>query len=89
LSGKKIWVSIDETTDIEGRFVANVIVSTLEVDCLCKQYLVHSELLEKTNNLTVNKLFDKSIGLIGVQHDGVLLFTSDAAPYMVKAAISL
>jgi len=26
LSGKKIWVSIDETTDIEGRFVANVIV---------------------------------------------------------------
>jgi len=23
LSGKKIWVSIDETSDIEGRFVAN------------------------------------------------------------------
>lgn len=30
LSGKKIWVDIDETTDIEGRFVANVIVSTLD-----------------------------------------------------------
>ena len=89
LSGKKIWVSIDETTDIEGRFVANVIVGTLEVDCPGKQYLVHSELLEKTNYSTISKLFDKSLGLIGVQHDNVLLFTSDADPYMVKAANSL
>jgi len=32
LSGKKVWVSIDETTDIEGRFVANVIVGILETD---------------------------------------------------------
>jgi hypothetical protein len=37
LSGKNIWVSIDKTIDIEGRFVANVIVGTLEVDCPGKQ----------------------------------------------------
>jgi len=40
LSGKKIWVSTDETTDIEGRFVANVIGGTLQIDCPGKQYLV-------------------------------------------------
>jgi hypothetical protein len=26
----KIWVSIDETSDVDGRFVANVIVDTLK-----------------------------------------------------------
>jgi hypothetical protein len=30
ISNKIIWVSIDETTDIDGRFIANVIVGTLE-----------------------------------------------------------
>lgn len=27
---KKIWVSIDETTDVQGRYIAKVIVGTLE-----------------------------------------------------------
>jgi hypothetical protein len=30
--GKKIWVSIDETTDAEGRFIASVIIGTLLPD---------------------------------------------------------
>lgn len=30
--GKKIWVSIDETTDSAGRYIANVIVGTLELN---------------------------------------------------------
>jgi len=29
---KKIWVSINETSDAEGRFIANVIIGTLTVD---------------------------------------------------------
>ncbi|KAL4126639.1 hypothetical protein QTP88_010851 [Uroleucon formosanum] len=29
IKGNKIWVSIDETTDSEGRYVANVIIGTL------------------------------------------------------------
>lgn len=28
----KIWVSVDETTDVQGRSIANIIVETLEVD---------------------------------------------------------
>lgn len=89
LSGKKVWVSIDETIDIEGRFVANVIVGILEADYPGKQYLVHSEQLEKTNYSTICRVFDKSIGIIGIQHEDVLLFTSDAAPYMIKAGNTL
>jgi hypothetical protein len=59
LLGKKIWVSIEETTDIDGRFVANVVVDILEVDRPGKQYFVHSEQLEKTNYSTISKSFDK------------------------------
>ncbi|KAL4097517.1 hypothetical protein QTP88_022289 [Uroleucon formosanum] len=32
ISNNKIWVSIDETTDVEGRFVANVIIGVLRTD---------------------------------------------------------
>jgi len=30
--GKTIWVFIDETTDATGRYVANVVIGTLEID---------------------------------------------------------
>jgi len=30
VTDKKIWVSIDETTDCEGRYIANVVVGILE-----------------------------------------------------------
>lgn len=32
ITGNKIWVSIDETTDVEGRYIANVVVGTLLSD---------------------------------------------------------
>lgn len=51
--------------------------------------MVHSKQLEKMFCSIICKLFDKSIGIIGFQHERVLLFTSDAAPYMTKAAIIL
>jgi hypothetical protein len=91
LSGKKVWVSIDETADIlvEGRFIANVIVGILEADYPGKQYLVHSEQLEKTNYSKISRVFDKSIEIIGIQHEVVLFFTSDVVPYMIKAGNTL
>lgn len=76
-------MSIDETTDATGRFIANVIIRTLEIDKAGQIFLLHSEELEKTNHSTIFKLFDKAMGILwpeGVQHDNVLLFVSDAAP---------
>jgi len=89
VEGKKVWLSIDETTDIEGRYVANVIIGTLESDGPGTTMLLNSEVLDKANYSTISKLFEKSLHLLwpeGIQHDSVLLFLSDAAPYMVKAA---
>lgn len=85
---KKIWVSIDETTDSLGRFVAHVIIGTLETDKPGQTFLLNSEVLPKTNNSTIAKLFDDSMHILwpeGVRHNDVLLYLSDAAPYMVKS----
>lgn len=56
-------------------------------------FLLNLEVLEKTNHSTIAKVLDKSLLSIlwpqGIIHDNVLLFLSDAAPYMVKSATSI
>jgi len=47
--------------------------------------------LEKANHSTISKLFDRSLFILwpeGILHDNVLLFVSDAAPY-IKSGKSL
>lgn len=88
ISNKTIWVSIDETTDIEGRYIANVIVGTLEEHCAGEIFLLNSDEFDKANHSTICKLFNKSMNILwpgGINYDNVLLFLSDAAPYMVKS----
>lgn len=41
VADKKKWVSSDETTDTEKRFVANFIVSTLEIGSPRKTFLLN------------------------------------------------
>lgn len=61
IQNKNIWISIDETTDVEGRYVANVIVGTLEVDTPGKVFLLYSDVLEKANHSIIAKLFDRTL----------------------------
>lgn len=92
VNNKNIWICIDETTDVEGRYVANVIIGTLEIDAPGKTFLFNSEVLDQTNHKTICKLFDETLFLLwpeGIKRDNVLLFVSDAAPYMVKAGKAL
>lgn len=52
------------------------------------QLRVNADVLEKANNSTIAKLFDKPMSLLwpeGKKHNNVLLLLSVAAPYMVKA----
>jgi hypothetical protein len=86
IDGKKIWVSVNETTDITSRFIENVIIGTLEENGPGQVFLLNVEELEKANHSTIFKLFDKSINILwpdGVlTRDDVLLFLSDVAPYI-------
>lgn len=89
---KRIWISIDETTDPIGRYVANVIIGTMEATEPPKHYLLTSEVLDRSNSSTISQLFVNSLAVLwpgGVKHDNVLLLVTDAAPYMKKAAAAL
>lgn len=90
IKNRYLWISIDETTDATGRYVANVIIGILDSDdLLAKQkFLLNTALLEKANHNTIARLFEDSIKILGesFNRDMILLFITDAAPYMVKAA---
>lgn len=47
ITGKNIWVSIDETTDSLGRFIANLVIGTLETDDPGQTFLLNSKVLTK------------------------------------------
>jgi len=83
-------VPIDESTDAEGRYIANVVMGTLELNYPGKQSLIHTDVLEKVNHTNISKLFVRALNIIwpnGIKHENVLLFLSDAALYnMVKSA---
>lgn len=92
IEGRKIWVSTNETTDSEGRYVANVIIGTLKTVSSEKIYFLMSAILEKSNFSTVVKLFDKYMFVLwpnGIQHNDFISFVTDAVPYMVKAERAL
>ena len=92
IGDNKIWVSIDESTDVDSRCVANVIVGTLFADRPGNIFLLHSEVLDKVSHTTIAILFDSAMKMLWkdeVKRDRILLFVTDAAPYMLKAAKGL
>jgi hypothetical protein len=54
----KIWVSIDETSDVDGRFVANVFVGTLKHEQAGEIFLLAREVLIRVNNSSIAVVFD-------------------------------
>lgn len=82
---------IDESTAIERRYIGNIIVGEMNSET-SEPILLTCENLEKYNYNTIAKLFNDSMILIwpnDIQHEQVLLFLTDAGPYMIKAANSL
>lgn len=68
------------------------IIGTLLVNGPNEIFLLTSEVLETANFPIVAKLFDKSLFFLwpnGIQHNNVLLFLSDSAPYMIKAGTAI
>jgi hypothetical protein len=92
IGSSNVWVQIDETTDKTGRAVANVLVGVLDPNKPTKSFLLTSEALEKTNSATISQLFSRALLILwpsGIEYNRVLLFVTDAAAYMVKAAKAL
>ena len=75
-------MSIDETTDVSGRFVANVVVGILKDDQPADIFLLACEVLKKVNNSSI-AVFDNAMNLLWpqkVQRENVLLFLNLSSP---------
>uniref|UniRef100_A0A915DTZ2 DUF659 domain-containing protein n=1 Tax=Ditylenchus dipsaci TaxID=166011 RepID=A0A915DTZ2_9BILA len=82
-----IWASVDETTDIKGRYVANLIVGKLDSEGFHRPNLISVRMLEQTNHSTIARfVVDGDILSSGAMENRLLLLVTDAARYMVKAA---
>jgi len=91
ISDGPIWVSIDETTDVDGRFIANIIIGKLN-DSKSQPFLLSCQQLDKCNHQTIARFFNNSMSILWpdtVMHENVLLFVSDAVTYMIKASKAL
>ena len=64
VADQKVWVSIDETTDVDGHYVANVVGGALKIDGPGEIFLPTCEALERVNNSTIAILFDNSMKLL-------------------------
>lgn len=87
-----IWISVDETTDATGRYVANAVVGKLKSDEPSTSHLIASLTLEKTNNETIARFVNDAVSILwpgNIQYEKVLVFATDGAAYMVKAARAL
>lgn len=92
LRNQYVWVSVDETTDSEGRFVTNIVVGALSKEQPTTPYLLNVGQLEVTNNTTVTQFVIDSMKLLwpdGIRYNNVLLMVTDAASYMIKSGTTL
>lgn len=85
-----IWLSVDETTDVCGRYMVHVIVGKLTVDEPGKGHLILCKEVEKTNHATIARMVQEAVHLLwqgqGQNFETRLrAFVTDSAAYMLKA----
>ena len=88
--GKKVALIADELSDVEGRYVLNVMAVLLHFDKLSPNgnsvaYLLDSHFLSSTNNKTVAQKVVQTANDYGIDYDSVLVFNSDNVAYVKKA----
>ena len=78
--------SVDETTDTQGRYAANVLIGKLDKD-FHEPCLVEVGFLEKTDSGTISRLVNEFLRFPWPDFDSTLLtvLVSDAAANMSKA----
>lgn len=85
LSSNYLWVSADETIDIKGRCVVNVIVGILHPENPSEQFLVATVFNESVNADKMCSIVKNAVRKVcGEDVSQILLFVSDAASVMLK-----
>ena len=77
LKEKKVAVIVNETTDVIGRYVANVLLQPLDAFAgadSCRPLLVNTEFLEEVNNSTMSQVVIRTLSNLNVDFNDVLAF---------------
>ena len=84
---KPVAVIFDETPDVEGRCVLNILIAPLEKDESGRilAYLADTVFFEECNHSTVSMAVVKCLQEYGIDNDDVIVFNTDNAAYMKKA----
>ncbi|CAB1333541.1 unnamed protein product [Coregonus sp. 'balchen'] len=87
LAGKPVAVIFDETPDVEGRCVLNILIAPLEKDTSGRNlaYLAETVFLEQCNHSTVSMVVVKCLQDYNISNDDVIVCDTDNAAYMKKA----
>lgn len=87
LAKKPVAVIFDETPDIEGRCVLNILIGPLEKDPSGRilAYLADTVFLEECNHSTVSMAVVKCLQEYDIDNNDVVVFNTDNASYMKKA----
>lgn len=84
---KDFYFIFDETTDIKGRYILNILGGVCEENFKYKTYLLETIELSKTNAENINNEILSLLNLIAkspLNYNKLKLIISDAAPYAVK-----
>ena len=85
-SGSKLWVSIDESTDVEQLYVASLVFGVLGNEAeIGKYYLDNVAVLPKGIHSSIARFFNESMLCLWpdqIYYENVLLVCTDPAPYM-------
>ncbi|XP_049302139.1 uncharacterized protein LOC125775525 [Bactrocera dorsalis] len=85
---KNIWISIDETTDVEQRLIANFVFGIFDgtKESAEKSYLLNAGVVEAANANTMAAFLNDSLHILwpdGIQYNRVLFAVAYAAAYML------
>jgi len=61
IGDSNFWFAVDETTDITGRYIANLLVGLLKCDIPAQPYLIACKELPKTNHSTVSRFINDGL----------------------------
>ena len=84
-----MYISVDETTDVRGCFVSNIVIGILHPENEKRSFLMSCKSLENTNHDTIVQFVNDSLKRFynfNNFEEKILLVVTDAAPYMVKTA---
>jgi hypothetical protein len=86
LAGRKVAIIADETSDVAGRYVVNILLQPLDAfhPDDCKAVLVNTEFLAAVSSVSIAQVIIRTLTNANIDFNNVLALVSDNAAYMKK-----